>query len=261
MSKIIDITGEEFGYWRVLERNASSSDGKATWRCLCQACGKIKEKVYSCHLRGGKSTNCGCVRMEKMRKAAIKDRTGDTYGFLFVTHEVPREERPRQDRMGAYWYCSCLNCGRENVPVFGDYLQNGDTSSCGCINSKNESLICKMLDDELIKYQRQYKFDELNLTGRPCDRLSFDIGVLNNQKKLLYLIKYDGIQHFQEGHFHEGVFEKTRASDLEKNKYCFDSSIPIIRIPYKVDYSIEDLKLETTRYLLTQENEKEYFEK
>ena len=49
--------------------------------------------------------------------------------------------------------------------------------------------------------------------------------------------------------------------DLIKNKYCFDNKIPLIRIPYDVDYTLNDLKLETTRFLLTPENEKEYYER
>ena len=47
--------------------------------------------------------------------------------------------------------------------------------------------------------------------------------------------------------------------DLQKNHYCFDNNIPIIRIPYDAEYTIDDLKLETTRFLLTPENEEEYY--
>ena len=40
----------------------------------------------------------------------------------------------------------------------------------------------------------------------------------------------------------------------------FCNPLVIIRIPYDADYIIDDLKLETTRFLLTPENEKEYHE-
>lgn len=40
----------------------------------------------------------------------------------------------------------------------------------------------------------------------------------------------------------------------------FCNPLAIIRIPYDADYIIDDLKLETTRFLLTPENEKEYYE-
>ena len=47
--------------------------------------------------------------------------------------------------------------------------------------------------------------------------------------------------------------------DLLKNKYCFEHHIPLIRIPYNVEYNLNDLKLETTRFLLTPENEEQYY--
>ena len=53
--------------------------------------------------------------------------------------------------------------------------------------------------------------------------------------------------------------ETTHYHDLQKNKYCFEHNIPIIRIPYNEDYDIKDLKLETTRFLLTPKNEREYY--
>ena len=44
-----------------------------------------------------------------------------------------------------------------------------------------------------------------------------------------------------------------------KNKYCFEHNIPLIRIPYNVKYTEEDLILETTHFLLTPENEENYY--
>lgn len=50
----------------------------------------------------GRSTNCGCIRMEKMRQANIKDRVGQTYGFLYVKRIATKEEYPRTDKKGIY---------------------------------------------------------------------------------------------------------------------------------------------------------------
>lgn len=87
----------------------------------------------------------------------------------------------------------------------------------------------------------------------------FDIAIYN-KNILLYLIEYDGIQHFERGHFHDS-YEHTHQNDLIKNQYCFKNKIPLIRIPYDVEYDLNDLKLETTRFLLTPENEEEYYAK
>lgn len=120
----------------------------------------------------------------------------------------------------------------------------------------NESKIAQMLNNLKIKYQQQYSFYDL-YSNRKCDKLYYDFAIFNNDT-LLYVIEYDGIQHFEKGHFHNNN-ENTHKNDLEKNKYCFEHNIPIIRIPYNKEYDLNDLKLETTRYLLTQDNESEYY--
>lgn len=89
----------------------------------------------------------------------------------------------------------------------------------------------------------------------------FDFAISNKYTgTLLYLIEYDGIQHFTSAHeWKEGGFETTHSNDTLKNQYCFEHNIPLIRIPYDADYNLLDLKLETTRFLLTSANEKEYY--
>lgn len=258
MSKLIDLTGQDFGYWHVIKRGQNNSRGQARWICQCTACGKIKE-VAGGHLRSGRSTNCGCIRMEKMRQATIKHEEGKIYGYLKVIRMATEEEKPRHDRTGVYWNCECLNCGRKDVIVLGDYLRNGDTTSCGCIQSKNESRIADMLHNAGISFRQQYVFDDLTSTGRKCDRLLFDFAIMNGNI-LLYLIEYDGQQHFNSKHaWKEAGFEITRKNDLAKNKYCFDHNIPLIRIPYNEKYTFEDLQLSTTKFLLTRDNEEQYY--
>ena len=48
--------------------------------------------------------------------------------------------------------------------------------------------------------------------------------------------------------------------DHKKNQYCFNNNIPLIRIPYSHYDSLvlDDLKIETTNFLLTKEGEQEY---
>ena len=87
--------------------------------------------------------------------------------------------------------------------------------------------------------------------------MRFDFAIYN-QNTLLYIIEYDGIQHFERGHF-PNTFDMTHKNDLLKNQYCFTHNIPLIRIPYDKEYSINDLKLETTQFLLTPQNEEQYY--
>ena len=261
MSKMIDLTGQTFGYWKVLERGPNKPSGRAQWLCHCTLCDKTTKLVDGAHLRGGRSTSCGCTKMEKMRQASIKQEQGKTYGFLYVNRQATEEEKPRSDKQGIYWNCTCNKCGRTNVIVLGDYLRNGDTISCGCIHSKNESIIAQMLDNLNIKYRQQFRFNDLTSTGRACDQLLYDFAIFDaTNTKLLYIIEYDGCQHFNAQHqWSEHGFEITRKNDLRKNKYCFEHHIPLIRIPYTETYGLSDLQITTTRFLLTPDNEDQYY--
>lgn len=255
--------GTVFGDWKVIERAENRPGGRVYYRCKCLNCNTTIQEVDYQHLKSGDSKQCQACRARKMAASVTKDETNKIYGYLEVVRKAANEERPRTDRDGLYWVCNCLNCGRTNVIVHGDYLRNGDTISCGCVLSKNEALIAQKLDEANIKYIRQYSFDDLTTTGNSAGKLLFDFGVIDSQsKKLLYLIEYDGIQHFQYSETGWATKEKceiTHQNDLTKNKYCFEHNIPLIRIPYNEKYDIQDLVLETTHFLLTPENEMQYY--
>lgn len=260
-------TETKFGYWKVLKRVENDSYNRICYLCLCTACGEQKI-VPKARLVSERSTNCGCIRMKKMQMSNIIDETGKTYGFLQVQRQATEEEKQikllnSNTKKGTYWNCTCLNCGKKNVIVLGSHLRNKSTISCGCIHSKNEVIIQQILDQNGYYYKTQYKFDNLRV-GKSNTRLIFDIGVFDSKeyKKLKYLIEYDGEQHFKTG---SGLFnspenvKRIHTNDLLKNRYCFDNNIPIIRIPYNAKYTVEDLKLETTRFLLTPQNEEIYY--
>ena len=63
MGKYIDITGQRFGSWTVLEKAPPRPGGKgAYWICECD-CGAISE-VQGASLRKGDSKSCGCRKGE-----------------------------------------------------------------------------------------------------------------------------------------------------------------------------------------------------
>ena len=127
--------------------------------------------------------------------------------------------------------------------------------SCGCLSSKGEEEIAKILTDNQIQFITQYRFDDFvaeynNIPYR------FDFAIfINNQ--LSYIIEFDGEQHFyyqesgsswntKESH------ERTVELDIKKNNYCKEHNIPLIRIPYTMrgKITINDLVVETTKYLV-----------
>ena len=103
MARLIDLKDMVFGDWTVLSRAENNSSGQAMWNCKCK-CGTIRV-VSGGHLRGGRSTGCGCVRMEKMRATRVKNEVGNIYGRLTVLEED--KDPPRKDRHGVYWKCKC----------------------------------------------------------------------------------------------------------------------------------------------------------
>ena len=245
-----DLVGQKIGRWTVqyLLEERTKKRGKI-YHCKCE-CGNEKD-VPAETLRRGESQSCGCLNRElaaERCRATRIDLTGQRFGKLVALFPIYSENGGH-----TLWHCQC-DCGNTCDIDMGN-LRSGKSQSCGCTNSKNEEKIIKLLTENNIPFE--YQIDYLDLPGKKFD---FHIGT-NLEKG--YIIEYDGQQHF----FYTGTgwdtqehYERTHANDLRKNLYCFRNNIPIIRIPYDADYTIDDLKLETTRFLLTPENEKEYYE-
>ena len=250
MARYTDITGQKFGRWTVMNITDKRTKNRTIiWHCKCE-CGNEKD-VDGYTLKSGQSKSCGCLNRElaaERCRATRIDLTGQRFGKLVALFPIYSENGGH-----TLWHCQC-DCGNTCDIDMGN-LRSGKSQSCGCTNSKNEEKIIKLLTENNIPFK--YQIDYLDLPGKKFD---FHIGT-NLEKG--YIIEYDGQQHF----FYTGTgwdtqehYERTHANDLRKNLYCFRNNIPIIRIPYNADYTIDDLKLETTRFLLTPENEKEYYE-
>lgn len=176
-----------------------------------------------------------------------EDLTGRKIGKLVVLQKSNKSDRR------LYWDCQC-ECGKI-IAVKGDHLRQQNQLSCGCLSSKGEEEIAKILTDNSIQFITQYRFDDFvseynNIPYR------FDFAIfINNQ--LSYIIEFDGEQHFyyqesgsswntKENHEH------TVELDIKKNNYCKEHNIPLIRIPYTMrgKITINDLVVETTKYLV-----------
>ena len=105
-------------------------------------------------------------------------------------------------------------------------------------------------------YEEQYFIPEFSKFS------AFDFAIFDDNDNLIGLIEYDGEQHFMvgSGWMTEEKLIYTRAKDLKKNNYCFEQNVPLIRIPFGIDYTLEDLLLETSKFQITKENEKKYYE-
>lgn len=76
-------------------------------------------------------------------------------------------------------------------------LKKGDTLSCGCLRSSfGEEKIEKILKENNLFYKKEYSF--FDLLSDKNNKLKFDFVIFsdNTYKEILYIIEYDGEQHY-----------------------------------------------------------------
>lgn len=253
--------GQKFGRLTVLNRDLGEhTQRRVYWNCLCE-CGNTIA-VAGKSLKSGNTRSCGCLN-DEVRSARLYSTMEETWnkmigqrsGMLTIIRKADKEETKGRPEHIGYWYCEC-DCGNHHIVGTSDFM-NGKVQSCGCMNSKGEAKITKLLEEHNLQFQKQYGFEDLHSElGRGY---YFDFAVFFGDT-LSYLIEFDGIQHFsRERQFsqNEDAFDKVVVRDEKKNKYCVEHNIPLIRIPYtQLDkLSIDDLKLETTKFIYRKEGD------
>lgn len=235
-----DITGQKFGRLTAISPTNKRVGTNVVWNCKCE-CGNEKE-VHIGAL--GKTVfSCGCLRKDMAREKgllSINNLIGNTYGKLTVIDYVNID-----DKKGSYWKCKC-SCGNETI-VSARNLIHGHTMSCGCMTeSHGEFTIKTLLDNANITYKKEYKVDVGFISNYPA---RFDF-IVYLDKTNYYFIEYDGEQHFKNTGY--GDVKETQKRDKEKNKWCLENNIPLIRIPYwhLNTLCLQDLLLDTSSFLI-----------
>lgn len=223
-----NLIGQKFGEWEVI--GIDKTKKRAHYICRC-SCGTVKS-VAKERLKYGRSRSCGCLR-NKERKQKFEENArahiGETYGFLTIYDCYVRDRN--------YWYkCKC-KCGNEK-DVCGKHLFTGDVVSCGCINSKANELMDKILTKYNISFKREYRFEDCR-DSRP---LPFDFALFNNQDELIGLIENNGALHYSTAGTKWDSPERLlyqQKHDYIKRKFCEDNGIPFLVIPYQYFNQLE----------------------
>lgn len=248
---------DKFGRLTVKARdfNKISNDRHIYWLCECE-CGNITS-VMSKNLKNGSIQSCGCYAKDLLaqrNKENCLNITGEKYGLLTAIELLAEDDLRIQHKnlQKRYWLCKC-KCGNYHIAEQSD-LRTGKVSSCGCLNSKGEYKINKLLTENEISFIQQYTFDDLKTNLN--HKYKFDFAIFQNNK-LSYLIEYDGEQHFDENSQFGNKKENyliIQERDKIKNNYCKNNNIPLIRIPYTHynDLCLEDLLLETSKFIINQ---------
>lgn len=110
-----------------------------------------------------------------------------------------------------------------------------------CNTSHGEQLISSFLSNKNIDFKTEYRFEKC----RSKKALPFDFAVRKENE--IYLIEYDGEQHFNEKDYFGGAeaFNLLREHDNAKNNFCADNKILLLRIPYIYDPINDKLKIES----------------
>jgi hypothetical protein len=219
MSKAIDLTGQTFGRWTVIERVKNNNCRKAMWLCECGCEQHTRKEVLGYTLRKGKSKSCGCLQKEKVSKLNFIDISGKKFGHLTVLEFAGKDNSKK-----ILWKCKC-DCEAETIIIVrGADLKSGKTTSCGCVKSKGEEKIAKILKDNNILFKKEKTFSTCRF--KDTDALArFDF-YLPDQN---IVIEYDGEQHFNKNNPWYG---KNKEHDDFKNDWCKKNNILIIRISY-----------------------------
>ena len=224
-----DLTGKKFGYLTVLEKTDKRDNGGIVWKCQCD-CGNICY-IPTSNLSRNHTRSCGCKTGEMRGEKKHLQLEGKRFEKLLVIEELPAINGESR------WKCQC-DCGNI-IEATGWHLTSGKISSCGCLRSKGEAKIKKILTENNIPFISQKTFPScISPNGIP---LRFDF-YINNK----YLLEYDGKQHFMPGKSDKGWnskehFELRKEYDNIKDEWCKKNNISLIRIPYT---KLESLTLE-----------------
>lgn len=247
---MLNLLGQKFNYLTALEKtNKKDKNGCIIWKFQCD-CGTICEFAGS-KVKTGYIKSCGCkksIGLVDWNKQNRMLNVGDVVGKLTIIEDLGYFPYSN-GRQRTKFLCQC-ECG--NIcEAWSSQLASQVKSSCGCLISKGELIIERLLKDNDIIYKHNCTFKELTAsTGR---RLRFDFILYNEDGSVNRFIEFDGRQHIygpDPGYWSRGeTLEDIRERDELKNNFCKENNYVLIRIPYyKTNLTIEDLLGDKFKY-------------
>lgn len=226
---------QKFGRLIIVAEDFSTRLTRA--KCLCD-CGNFITTTRA-DVVTGHTQSCGCLQRERASVYNVKDWVGviSEYGVKFLKQECTN------DKGQWLWRCQCGLCGNEFIALPAK-INNGHITSCGCaLKSAGERYISSILEDMNVETAEQYTFPDC----KHKNTLRFDFAVFSNAN-LLYLIEYNGKQHYEPIGFFGGQerFEEAKRRDEIKKQYCKSKNIPLLILPYTL--SNDEIKQQIYEY-------------
>lgn len=258
MSAKIDLTGQTFGRWTVIEEDPiRAKDKRIKWICQCSCEKQTIKSISGTSLRKGTSVSCGCYQKEQTSKSNI----GNAYGkantkdisYQKKGQLTPIERLQTKAKNNSYeWICVC-DCGNQCISNTTDLNRGRKTRCDECSKnntiSKGEAAIIKLLESNKIEYIYQKTFPTCIFPSTKA-KLKFDFYIPQEN----YLIEFDGEQHFKlsESSIWKEKIQTLKQRDNFKNQWCKENNITLIRIPYTHlnKLNIKDLKVLESKWVV-----------
>ena len=192
---------------------------KKEYICECVVDGN-KVQIRESHLKNG----VGCMECAG-KKRGIEQRK--SHAEYVAEMNI---KNPFMDIVGTYidQYTKieyiCKVCGHRGESLPNNLLRGGGCPECKMSNG--EKRILKYLQDNKIKFNTQYTFEDCkNIFCLPFDFYLPDYNMC---------IEYDGEQHFRPVDYFGGEesFKRLQRNDHIKTQYCCDNGIGLCRIRY-----------------------------
>ncbi|MBX4152233.1 zinc-ribbon domain-containing protein [Paenibacillus lautus] len=227
---------DEWDYEKNLKspRDYTVSSGKKVW-WVCKKCKNGWEAIIN--NRSIKNKGCPVCSGHKPGKYSnlkfTNPKLADEWDYE-KNIKKPENFRPASKEQ-VWWKCS--KCDYNWQARIYSRLYGGGCPRCR--SSEGERIIHKILEEKNIEYQAQYKFIDCKNTYP----LPFDFAVFDKKKQLLFLIEYDGIQHYEVQEMFGGVdgFFQRINNDKIKEDYCVGNNINLLRIKYDEQDNIESI--------------------
>lgn len=250
----INLTGAIINNLRVIGIDASCDTGPGKhihWVCECLKCGNTKS-IRSSELTSGIVQDCGCGKVERYNNGQLNALSGMVFGNLTV---IERDSyNSKRNGTHARWVCRCELCGNVESISSEVLTRYGKDRCTRCMKlSVGEEKICDLLTEAGVSFvrNRAYADCKFEKTGWA---LRFDFIVNNFDGQSVYMIEFDGIQHFKKVPHWDGKIDYVGRveRDEAKNRWCKEHGIPLIRIPYThlKDLNINDLTPSLTEFLI-----------
>ncbi len=189
--------------------------------CYCHNC---KNNFLSnwASIQGGRSCPI-CAGKQVVYETSLEYLRPDLVKeFLYSENEKTPNKLTKGSHENVYW--QCLICEHKWWAKVSTRMNGKGCPKCK--ESKGEKEIARFLNENNIKFERQYKFNDCkNKQKLPFDFYLPDYNVC---------IEFQGLQHFREMGYFGGKekLERTKLTDEIKEKYCHLNNIHLLKISY-----------------------------